>query len=110
MEELELEEYANKVAKIDQIEGLRRAIELGYKKIAVTINGYAGEDLSEVKRLEDDVSITSLVVCTSGIEKERAEEITSYADLAWSCASLYMREIVGRKARIQVATKIPFTF
>jgi putative methanogenesis marker protein 8 len=96
-------------AKIDQIAGLRKAIELGYRRIAVTINGFAGEDLSEVKRLEDESGslIYILVVCTTGISRGRAEEIAKYADLAWSCGSFYMREIVGRKARIQAATKIP---
>ncbi|MEM1574897.1 MAG: DUF2099 family protein [Nitrososphaerota archaeon] len=96
-------------AKIDQIEGLKKAIELGYKRIAVTINGFAGEDLSEIKKIEkeNNVLIFSLIVCTTGIEKERAEEISCYADLAWSCGSFFMREIVGRKARVQVATKIP---
>jgi putative methanogenesis marker protein 8 len=95
-------------AKIDQIEGLRKAIELGYKKIAVTINGYAGESLSEVRKLEGgDVSITSLIVCTTGIEKERAEEIKDYADLAHSCSSLYVRKIVGEVAKMQIGTKLP---
>jgi len=96
-------------AKIDQIAGLRKAIELGYRRIAVTINGFAGEDLSEIRKLEDESGslIHILVVCTTGISKERAEEIAKYADLAWSCGSLHMREIAGRKARVQVATKIP---
>jgi len=96
-------------AKIDQIAGLRKSIKLGHKRIAVTINGFAGEDLSEIRKLEDESGSTIyiLVVCTTGVNKERAEEIAKYADLAWSCGSLHMREIVGRKARIQVATKIP---
>ncbi|NHV97475.1 MAG: DUF2099 family protein [Thaumarchaeota archaeon] len=96
-------------ARIDQIEGVRKAMELGYKNVAVTVNGYLGENLSELRRLGESksVSIISLVVCTTGIEKERAEEIAEYADLAWSCASLHMREVVGRKAKIQLATKIP---
>jgi putative methanogenesis marker protein 8 len=96
-------------AKIDQIAGLRKAIELGYRNIAVTINGFAGEDLSEIRKLESESGalIYILVVCTTGVDRERADEIAEYADLAWSCGSLYMREIVGRRARIQVATKIP---
>jgi len=100
---------SRETARIDQIEGVRRAIELGYRDIAVTVNGYLGEDLSELRRLEEgnNVSVTSLIVCTTGVEKERAEEIAKYADLAWSCASLYMREVVGREAKIQVATRIP---
>ena len=96
-------------AKIDQISGLEKALEMGYKKIAVTINGFAGEDLHEIKKIEEknNALIYILVVCTTGIEKERAEEISKNADLVWSCGSKYIREIVGRKAIIQVATKIP---
>ncbi len=98
-----------KTAKIDQIAGLRKAVKLGFKNIAVTVNGFVGEDLSEIKKIEKEsnTSITTLVVCTSGISEERAREIKEYADLAWSCASLHMRELVGKEAIIQIATKIP---
>jgi putative methanogenesis marker protein 8 len=95
-------------ARIDQIEGVKKAVELGYRRIAVTVSGYLGEELSELRRLEGkEVSITALIVCTTGMDEERAEEVARYADLVWSCASLYAREVVGREARIQVATKIP---
>ena len=98
-----------KTAAIDQILGLKRAVELGYRNIAVTINGFAGEDLSEVKEIEEETNscITILVVCTTGVEKERTDEIAKYADLVWSCASLNVREIVGKEATIQIGVKIP---
>jgi putative methanogenesis marker protein 8 len=96
-------------AKIDQIAGLKKAIELGFKKIAVTINGFYGEDLREIRELEkkENVSIISLIVCTTGIDKQRAEEIREYADIVQSCASLYVREIVGKVAKMQIGTKLP---
>lgn len=96
-------------AEIDQIAGLEKALELGFKNVAVTINGFAGDDLRKVREVEkrNKASITSLVVCTTGVERERVEEIKEYADLAQSCASLYVREIVGRSARMQIATKLP---
>jgi putative methanogenesis marker protein 8 len=96
-------------ARIDQIAGLEKAIKLGFKRIAVTINGFAGEDLRRVREVEKrtNASITALIVCTTGITKERAEEIKRYADLTQGCASLYVREIVGRAARLQIATRLP---
>jgi putative methanogenesis marker protein 8 len=98
-----------KTAAIDQILGLKRAVELGYRNIAVTINGFAGEHLSKVKEIEEETNscITILVVCTTGVEKERTDEIAKYADLVWSCASLNVREIVGKEATIQIGVKIP---
>ena len=96
-------------ATIDQISGVRKAIQLGYKRIAVTINGFAGENLIDVRKLEKETgsSITVLVVCTTGLEKERAEEIERYADLVWSCASIHVRDTIGKKAIIQIGVKIP---
>jgi len=96
-------------ARIDQIAGLEKAIELGYKNIVVTINGFAGEDLSKVREIEKaaGVSVIILVVCTTGVEEERAIEIKRYSDLAWSCASFYVRDLVGKEAIMQIATKIP---
>ncbi len=96
-------------ADIKQIEGLRRAAELGSKKIAVTINGYKGENLSDIKKIEKDngLSITSLAICTTGVKEERIEEIKDYADLVWSCASEGIRKKVGKKAILQLSTAIP---
>ncbi len=98
-----------KTATIDQILGLKRAVELGYTNIAVTINGFAGEDLSQVREIEKETgtSVTILVVCTTDVEKKRTIEIARYADLVWSCASSSIREIAGKKATIQIGVKIP---
>jgi len=45
--------------------------------------------------------------CTTGVERKRAEEIASYADLAWGCASYYIRKTAGRKAKLQLGVRIP---
>jgi putative methanogenesis marker protein 8 len=95
--------------KIDQVEGIKRAIQLGYKNIAVTINGYSGENLNEIRELEKmhNVSITILVVCTTGIGKKRIQEIKKHADLVWSCGSGDIRNIIGKKAILQMSFIIP---
>ena len=96
-------------ADIDQIKGLEKAAELGYKKIAVTINGYMGDDLTSIKELEKkyNISVTSLAVCTTCINEKRIKKIKEHADLVWSCASGGIREIIGKKAILQVSTGIP---
>lgn len=95
--------------KIDQIDGVKRAIQLGYGNIAVTVNGFSGENLSEMRELErmHDVSITIIVVCTTGTGKERILEIKKYADLVWSCGSEDIRKSIGREAILQMSTIIP---
>ena len=97
-------------ARINQIEAVEKACELGYKNIAVTINGYVeDEKLSQIKSLEDKYSanITLLIVCTTGASFDRIQEIAKYADVVWSCASEGIRKVVGRKSILQISKKIP---
>lgn len=98
-----------RTAEISQLEGVRRAAELGYRKIAVTINGYVGESLVQARSLERELGIelTIIIVCTTGATRARIEEIRDYADMVWSCASGGVREIVGPASRIQVSRGIP---
>ena len=95
--------------KINQIEGVKIAIRLGYRNIAVTINGYSGENLSEMRELErmHNASITILIVCTTGMEKKRIPEIKEHADLVWSCGSEDIRNIIGKEAILQMSLIIP---
>jgi len=96
-------------AKIQQLEGVIKAAEIGYKNIAVTLNGFTESDLSRLRKIERDynASVTSLIVCTSGISRERVKEINKYADLVWSCASQEIREETGKKAVLQLSLAIP---
>jgi putative methanogenesis marker protein 8 len=95
--------------KINQIEGVKIASQLGYRNIAVTVNGYSGENLSEIREIESihNVSITILVVCTTGIGKKRILEIKKHADLVWSCGSEGIRNIIGKEAILQMSVIIP---
>jgi putative methanogenesis marker protein 8 len=95
-------------ARIDQLEGLRKAIEAGFTRIAVTVNGRLGQPLADFRRLENqvDASVTIAAVCTTGVTQERTDEILAGADLAWSCASCRVRDS-GTRARLQVTQGIP---
>ena len=96
-------------ARINQTGGVKAAAGLGYKKIAVTVNGFGKEKLSVFREIEKEynISITVLVVCTTGVARARAREISKFSDLAWSCASGMLRETAGDNAILQISKKIP---
>ncbi|MBU1726421.1 MAG: DUF2099 family protein [Candidatus Omnitrophica bacterium] len=96
-------------ALIDQAKGVEKAIEAGYKKIAVTLSGNNCEKLKEIRRVEAEngVEVTVLVVCTTGVSEGKIEEMRRYADIVWSCASLDIRKIIGACAWLQISKQIP---
>lgn len=96
-------------AKIDQIQGVRKAYELGYQRVAVTIAGPEANLLSDLRTLEKDhnASLLVLAIHTTGVTEEVAELMAEYADLVWACASKSVWEIVGPKAILQVGIGIP---
>ena len=95
-------------ARIDQLGGLKKAIEAGFTRIAVTVNGRLGDRLEDFRHLEQrfGVSVTIAAVCTTGIDEPRAEEVVATSDLSWSCASHHVRSQATR-ARLQVTEGIP---
>lgn len=96
-------------AWIDPVRGVERAISLDYKRIGVTVAGFDAEKLEQIRILENrkDVSITILVVCTTGIPSHKIEMIRRNADLVWSCASGEVRKQIGIAAKIQLSKQIP---
>ncbi|MDD5196726.1 MAG: DUF2099 family protein [Candidatus Omnitrophica bacterium] len=96
-------------ALIDQVKGVEKAIKAGYMKIAVTVSGHDSEKLKEIRGLESSygVSLTVLVVCTTGIAESKIEQIRSYADIVWSCASWDIRQKIGKIALLQISKQIP---
>ena len=98
-----------KTATINQVTALETAAKKGYKKIAVTINGFTNEDASRIKDIEKKFEIQAVVifVCTTGISPDRIEHILKYGDVIWSCASGTVREKIGARSRLQITTGIP---
>lgn len=98
-----------KNALIDQLSGVKEAIEAGYKGIAVTVSGHSAEDLKALRLLEKEsgVRIISLAVCTTGISQDKIHMIRDYADLVWGCASFDVRRIIGPLAKCQLSRQIP---
>ncbi len=94
-------------ASIDTTLGVRRAVELGYKRIGVTVAGFNASEIEKIRKLEDnDIEVTIFVVCTTGVSKHEAEYML-HADVVCSSASKYVREIIGPKAVLQLGIGIP---
>lgn len=95
-------------AQIDMLAGVKKAIAMGYKRIAVTLAAADNYLLEEIKKLEtDDIVIYKFGLCSTGIDEKTAEIMSSNADVIWSCASKYVRELVEPIALAQVGIKIP---
>ncbi len=103
---------SEELAILDQFAGAKKALEMGFKRIAVTVRGDEDEMFSSIRGLEkslkkQNIKIMILAVCNSGISEKQAENVKKYSDLAWSCASGHIRTIAGSTAILQVGMKIP---
>lgn len=98
LEELNAHVYDPSSAIINQIGGTKRAIELGYKKIGVTVSGTNCKEIATLRDIEknNDVSILIYVVHTSGVKDEDLKYILK-SDIAQSCASKKIRKILEPK-------------
>ena len=96
-------------ASINQIEGVKKAFELGYKKVAVTLAGKFANLLSEFRQIEKqhNGSLVILMICNTGVDTKDAELMASYADMVWACASRAVWDVVGPKAKLQIGIAIP---
>jgi putative methanogenesis marker protein 8 len=99
----------DELCTIDQVEGYIKAMEAGFKKIVVTVTGHMA---SEAKRLQEMGEISGvkpiiLSVHNTGISDEEAKTLSEYCDVVWACASKPVREIVGRRSKIQIGISIP---
>ncbi len=94
-----------KSARIDQAGGLRKACELGYRNIAVSI--VAVRDAIELRAIEKEygVNLTLVGAHLTGIQKEEAREFIGALDIVTGCASRTVRDIV--KPILQVGTSVP---
>jgi putative methanogenesis marker protein 8 len=94
-----------KTAASDPVGGIRKAVELGYKKIAVTVaNSKTAKQLRELEK-ELKIDIIIIGVHVTGIDKEEAQIILKNLDIVISCASKYIRELA--EPLVQVAAAIP---
>jgi putative methanogenesis marker protein 8 len=94
-----------KTASIDPIGGVKKAVEIGYKKIAVTIAD--SKTAKNLRELEAELGLDLIIISvhTTGVSKEEAQGLLENSDLVTGCASKYIRELA--KPLVQVAAAIP---
>ncbi|AEH60953.1 methanogenesis marker protein 8 [Methanosalsum zhilinae DSM 4017] len=92
-------------AKIDPVEGVKKAALLGYKRIAVSVIDLdTAIKLHEVES-ENEIDLTVIGAHLTGIDMEDARELVKHLDIVTACASRSIRDIV--KPLVQVGTSIP---
>ncbi len=98
----------SETAEINQINGVKKAIEMGFKNIAVTLVSVAdAKNIRELEEQNPNVKIYIFVAHVTQISKEDAENLFKYADVITGCASKYVRGIGEDKAYFRAGESIP---
>jgi putative methanogenesis marker protein 8 len=97
-----------RTARINQTEGVEKAAEAGFKKIAVTVAGFQARQISAIRKLEKKLSvgITIFSVCNTCTGEKDVRYIVD-ADIVTASASQVIRKQIGPKALMQVGVTIP---
>lgn len=96
-------------AGIDQAEGVKRAVDLGFKRVAVSVAGFRTKAISAVRRFEEadaDVDVLIFSVCNTCVGRADVKHIAE-ADVACASASKILRENIGGEALLQLGVTIP---
>ena len=95
-------------ARIDQVEGVKRASDLGFKRVAVSVAGFQAKAISEIRKLESHFNMNALIfsVCNTCVTMKDVQHI-SKADIACTSASRILRNKIGSKAVLQLGVTIP---
>lgn len=94
-------------AKIDQVAGVRKAIAMGYRNIAVsTTSGTAAKELKVLESITG-ANVVVFMVHVTGISREEAELAFRHADVATGCASRHMREQGATRGTFRVGDSVP---
>jgi putative methanogenesis marker protein 8 len=90
---------------MDSVAGVKKAAELGYKKIAVTVT--FAKTAKELQKLEAKLGLDLIVigVHVTGLDRKEAQVLLENSDIATICASKHMRDLV--KPLTQVGTAVP---
>jgi putative methanogenesis marker protein 8 len=97
-----------RTARIEQVEGVKRAFELGFKRVAVSVAGFQAKAISEIRELEKAVKLDVLIfsVCNTCVRNADVKHIAR-ADIVCASASRILRTEIGSKAMVQLGMTIP---
>jgi putative methanogenesis marker protein 8 len=94
-------------AELDQLEGLKLALDKGYKNIAVTI--LPSPMVKEIRDypVDDDVNIYIFVAHTTGTEMDEVKMLFDNADIVTACASKAIDEYADKYEPYYYGLKVP---
>jgi putative methanogenesis marker protein 8 len=95
-------------ARINQVDGIKHAFDLGFKRIAVSVAGFQAKAISEIRDFDAIVDAAVLIfsVCNTCVASADVEHITK-ADVVCASASRMLRNEIGSKALLQLGVTIP---
>jgi putative methanogenesis marker protein 8 len=95
-------------ARIDQLEGVKRAFDSGFKHVAVTVAGFQAKVISGIRRVEASAKADVLIfsVCNTCVGDADVAHIAK-ADVVCASASKILRTKIGKKASLQLGVTIP---
>lgn len=95
-------------ARISQTEGFKKAAEMGYKRIAVTVAGFQAKQITEIKQLGKKLGLEAIVfsVCNTCTSMSDMKHVAK-ADIVTASASALIRKHIGPKALMQLGVTIP---
>ena len=95
-------------AEINQIKGVLKAIDTGYRNIAVSV--VSAEDAKKLRGIEkdnEDVNIYIFAAHVTEMSEEDAKVLFDTADIITSCASKYINEVGKDREVFKVGTSVP---
>ena len=99
---------------IDQVEGYKRALAAGFERVVVTITGRRAFEAEEIRKTASPSADRSAGGCPTifavhnlGVTEDEARLLAETCDVVWGCASRQVREVEGRRAKLQIGISIP---
>lgn len=94
--------------RIDQVEAVRKAVEMGFKRIAVTVVGPNAKTIGELREIErrEGVRLAIFSTCNTLVPEEYLPYL-EMADIVCASASRRVIERIGPKAIMQMGLHIP---
>ena len=96
-----------KTAELNQLEGLKLALDKGYKNIAITI--LPSPMVEEIRNypVDDDVNVYIFVAHTTGVEPQEVKMLFDNADIVTACASKAISEYADKYEPYYYGVKVP---
>jgi putative methanogenesis marker protein 8 len=94
-------------AELNQLEGLKIAVEKGYKNIAITV--IPSPMIKELRHypVDDDVNVYIFVAHTTGVSAEEAEMVFENGDIVTACASKEVSDYADVHKPYYYGLKVP---